>query len=137
MTQSSPAPVVVDASAAVELLTRTTAAGRIEDRLARGVPVAPAHLDAEVLSALFRLARRGAIDEALAGRAVTALARAPIRRYPLAPLLPDAWSMRANVAARDAVYVALARRLGAPLLTADGRLARAPDIGIGVELVGS
>ncbi|MHB1854016.1 MAG: hypothetical protein ACYCS2_03030 [Acidimicrobiales bacterium] len=38
-------------------------------------------------------------------------------------LLPDAWQLRANLTIGDAIYVALARRAGAPLMTADRALA--------------
>jgi len=61
-------------------------------------------------------------------------ARAPFRRDPIPPLLAEAWELRHNVTQRDALYVVLARRLGAALWTADGRLARAPDLGIRLEL---
>jgi predicted nucleic acid-binding protein len=36
---------------------------------------------------------------------------------------------------RDALYVVLARRLDAMLVTADARLARAPDLGVALTLV--
>ena len=67
---------------------------------------------------------------------MAALARAPVRRFPLPPLLLGAWALRANVALRDALYVALARRLGATLVTGDARLARAPEMGVAVTGVG-
>lgn len=47
------------------------------------------------------------------------LARAPIVRFALQPLLTAAWALRHNLALRDGLYVALARRLGALLVTAD------------------
>ena len=40
-------------------------------------------------------------------------------------LTPEAWTMRHNITFTDACYVALARRLNAPLLTTDARLAAA------------
>ena len=40
-------------------------------------------------------------------------------------LLPRVWEMRDNLTAYDAVYVALAQALDAPLLTCDRRLAAA------------
>ena len=43
--------------------------------------------------------------------------------------------LRDNVTYYDALYVALAARLGYPLLTADARLARAPGLPCAVELV--
>ena len=41
-------------------------------------------------------------------------------------LLSRIWELRDNVSAYDATYVAVAEALEAPLVTADGRLARAP-----------
>lgn len=121
---------MVDASAVVELLLRTAAGLAVERAIEDSSLAAPAHLDAEVLSALGRLTRGGEIPEERVAPALEALARAPIRRYPLEPLLAEAWALRTNVSQRDALYVVLARRLGAPLVTADGRLARAPALGV-------
>ncbi|WP_027286580.1 hypothetical protein [Ruania albidiflava] len=50
-------------------------------------------------------------------------------------LLQDAWSRRAALRVSDAQYVALADRLGAPLLTCDARLARAPVGQVKVQLI--
>ena len=127
--------VVLDASAAVELLLGTVAGGRVRRSLRRKSVAVPGHLEAEVLSALGRLARDGAVEEERVGRALAELVRAPFRRFPLAPLVAEAWAARANLALRDALYVTLARRLEATLLTADARLARAPDLGIALTLV--
>lgn len=127
--------VVLDASAAVELLLRTPA-GRLAEAALRGSRVVvPAHFDAEVFSALGRLVRGGNLAEGLMEPILHELARAPFTRYTLRPLLVAAWSLRHNLALRDALYVALARRLEAPLVTADARLAQAPDLGVGVTLV--
>jgi predicted nucleic acid-binding protein len=50
-------------------------------------------------------------------------------------VLPRVWSLRDNLTSYDACYVALAERLGAVLVTADGRLARAPGTRCAVELL--
>ncbi len=127
--------VVLDASAAVELLLGTPAGARADAAL-RGRSVAvPAHFDAEVLSALGRLARGGYLDEGLVEPLLGQLGRAPFVRYALRPLLAAAWGLRHNLALRDAMYVVLARRLGATLVTADARLAQAPALGGAVALV--
>lgn len=129
--------VVVDASAAVELLRRTPAGRQVGQGLRASTAAAPAHFDAEVFSALGRLARERLMNEALVAPALVALARAPIQRLPVPPLLEEAWSLRENVSQRDALYVVLARRLEANLLTADSRLARVPRLGVSVTVVGS
>lgn len=128
--------VVVDASAGVELILATEVGKAAVARIAGNDPVTAAHFDAEVLSALGRLARASEIAEEAVEGALARLARAPFARYPLAPLLAEAWSLRANVTLRDGLYVALARRLGAVLLTTDARLARAPRLPVQVVVAG-
>lgn len=128
--------LVVDASALVELLLNTPLGKRVGAALRGGSLAAPAHVDAEVFSALGRLARAGHVEEHGVGRVLGQLARAPIARYAIAPLLDEAWKLRHNVAQRDALYVVTARRLGAPLVTTDGRLAGAPRLGVTVTVLG-
>jgi len=95
-------------------------------RLATGDALfAPAHLDAEVISALRGLALRAPALQNAAPGAVRHLARLPVRRMPLAPLLERMWELRENVTAYDAAYVALAEQLGATVLTCDAKLAAA------------
>jgi predicted nucleic acid-binding protein len=54
------------------------------------------------------------------------LQEAPLRRIPIAPLLPRIWTLRSNLTAYDAAYVALAEALEASLLTFDTRIQSAP-----------
>jgi predicted nucleic acid-binding protein len=58
-----------------------------------------------------------------------------LHRYPHDFLLPRVWELRESLTAYDAVYVALAEALDAPLLTCDRRLATAPGHQARVELV--
>jgi predicted nucleic acid-binding protein len=95
----------------------------------------PAHFDAEVFSALGRLVRAGDLAEELVEPILAELARAPFVRYTLQPLLVAAWGLRHNLALRDALYVVLARRLSAVLVTGDGRLAQALRLGIETKVV--
>ena len=68
-------------------------------------------------------------------RALSDLADFPFRRYPHDWLLLRVWELRNNVTAYDAVYVALAEALDAPLLTSDRHLAAAAGHHARVELV--
>jgi predicted nucleic acid-binding protein len=57
------------------------------------------------------------------------------RSYPHDLLLPRVWALRHNLTAYDAVYVALAEALDAPLLTRDQRMAAASGHHSRIELV--
>jgi predicted nucleic acid-binding protein len=120
----------------VEMLLGTPAGAQAREHLRGALAASPAHLDAEVLSALGRLVRDRSVEAATMPARLAALARAPFARYPLPPLLAEAWRLRSNLALRDALYVALARRLAATLLSADRRLARSPGLGVAVIVVG-
>ena len=87
--------------------------------------VAPDLLNSEVLHAVRRLERAGAIDHGGADDAARQLELLPIFRYPTTALTERAWSLRQYFTAYDAMYVALAEALETSLVTADARLARA------------
>lgn len=86
---------------------------------------APAHIDAEVLSALGRLQRSGELTIAEAEDALDDQESAPIQRIPIERLLRRAFTVRHNVSLLDALYVVVASDLDAALVTADRRLADA------------
>ena len=116
--------VVVDAALVVDLICDLPAADRFRRPLTDATAVAvPAHLDAEVLSALGRLQRAGQLTRGT--ERVNALSTFGAQRWPLGPLLAPAWNLIHRVAVRDALYVALAISLDATLITSDGRLRRA------------
>jgi predicted nucleic acid-binding protein len=118
---------VVDASVAVlAFLPDDHRHSAVVSRLSKGDAFhAPALLDLEVVSALRGLARA---HRSLAPRVpalIRGLAMAPIRREPVTPeLLTRAWELRDNATIYDALYVALAERLDATLITADAKAAR-------------
>jgi len=120
-----PERLVVDASAMVDLLLSARRAGAIQERLHGHELHAPAHFDAEVLSAIGRLERAGRLSVIDAGRRSEHISTAPLERHPLAPLLRGAWQRRHNLRLVDALYVELAERIAAPLITVDARLAAA------------
>lgn len=53
-------------------------------------------------------------------------ARRGLTRVAVHGVLGRVWELREHLSAYDATYVALAEALEVPLVTADGRLARAP-----------
>ncbi|MCH9702274.1 MAG: PIN domain-containing protein [Actinomycetia bacterium] len=123
---SAPEHVVIDASAMVDLLARTEDRhAAVRARLAHTVMHAPAHFDAEVLSALGRMHRCGLLTVAEVDAALDELGQAPVTRHDLTPLLAGAWSRRDSLRVTDAFYVELANTAGLVLLTTDHRLARA------------
>ncbi len=126
---------VVDASVAVEILLRTPLGLSLADTLDNASLFAPELIDAEVLSALRQSVLRGTLEEARALMAVEDLVRWPFARISHRELALSAWQHYHNVSAYDAFYVATARAYGLLLLTADGRLARAPNLGIVVQTV--
>jgi predicted nucleic acid-binding protein len=116
--------VVVDASAVVDAVCLLGDASRVLEVLdGASATFAPAHIDAEALSAFGRLARADELP--LADRCIEDLREFPVDRLPLPLLVPLAWSLRERIAPKDALYVALALSLDASLLTTDRRLARA------------
>nr|WP_249009863.1 PIN domain-containing protein [Conexibacter sp. DBS9H8] len=119
-----PESVVLDSSAMVEALMGTQLGRATRARL-RGCELhAPAHFDAEVLSAVGRLHRAGELDATIVSTSLNELAVAPIVRHPLAGLLIGAWAARDRLRLVDALYVELSTVLGAVLVTTDARLAR-------------
>jgi predicted nucleic acid-binding protein len=128
--RGGPAPVetvVLDASAAVDLLAGTTLAAATARRLRGTALHVPAHFGAEVLSALGRLHRADALDDDEAGAALDRLAAMPVAEHRVADLLPGAWARRGRLRLVDALYVALADELDALVVTTDRRLARAGE----------
>ena len=130
--------IVVDASAALEVLINAPAAQAIAARFfaPRETLHAPHLLDLEVAQVLRRWERSGALASARAEEALEDLAALPISRYPHAVLLPRIWSLRANATAYDAAYLALAEALDATLVTLDRALASVPGHAARVEVVG-
>lgn len=119
--------VVIDASILVSFyVADDPRREEITQRLGAGNALfAPAHIDAEVASALRGIARSNPVVDQVVPGALRHLAGFPIRRMPIAPLLERIWELRHTITPYDAAYVALAERLNGPLVTCDGKLASA------------
>lgn len=119
--------MVADASALLEYLLGTEAAGPVRDTLrAPGVDLhVPALCDIEVAAGIRRALLRTALRTERAEAALIDYMDLPLSRHGHRPLLPRIFELRANISAYDATYVALAESLTGELLTADRRLARA------------
>jgi predicted nucleic acid-binding protein len=128
--------IVIDASALLELLLRTPAGERVEERVAEENRTlnAPHHIDLEVAHVLRRFVRIGDISAARGQEALDDLAALRLRRFAHISFLNRIWSLRDNLTAYDAAYVALAEELDAILLTADRRLAHASGHCAAIEL---
>jgi predicted nucleic acid-binding protein len=127
---SGPSQITIDASAFVELLLRTPTGLAIARIVAGADLVAPDVINPEVMQSLRGLERGGKLTGERATKAISRLTHSDLTRVPSVGLLEDAWTLRANVSAYDACYVALARALDCPLLTTDAPLRRAPGLGV-------
>jgi len=85
---------------------------------------APALVDIEVTQTLRGLLRAAKIDLETAELGRDELTQLGIRRHPDSHLLRRSWELRDICTVYDALYVALAEGLDAPLITRDARLAR-------------
>lgn len=96
---------------------------------------APHLVDAEAGHVLRRAVAGRQLSAAAAAAALADLADMPLRRAGHVGLLARAWALRSNLTFYDALYVALAERLGMTLLTLDRRLAEAPGTKAEIDLL--
>lgn len=121
--------VVVDASVVVAALIDTGPNGTwAEAVLGDGPLVAPHLLPAEVANILRRMSGSGKITSDVAALAHEDMLALTITMFPYEHVASRVWSLRSNVTAYDAWYVALAESLDAPLATLDRRLVNAPTL---------
>ena len=126
--------IVVDASAVVEVVAHRRI-DALPGRLDQGGTLhAPHLLDVEVTNAIRGLVSRAEISVYAASSARTDAAEMSITLYPHALLLERAWQLRDMLSTYDAVYVALAELLPAPLITCDARLAATHGHSAEIEL---
>ena len=119
---------VVDASVAVKWLVAEDDAD-IADRLAASGQElhAPRLMASEAANALWRKARTGQMERADAGAALAWMAEMPLRWHDDETVGADALrlALALDHAVYDCVYLALAHRIGATVVTADRRFVTA------------
>ncbi len=118
--------IVVDASAVVAALAGPPDPDLVLRLAEADVWHAPHLLDTEILHVLRRLVITGGLTAHRAAGVRERFAGLTVDRHPHGPLSERVWELRHNLSAYDATYVALAEILDLPLVTCDGRLARAP-----------
>jgi predicted nucleic acid-binding protein len=131
--------IVLDASAVVAVLVgQGPGAERIRQRVeSPGQSLHVPHvMDLEALHALRRQTLLGTLSGRRSAEAIEDFKNLAFVRYPHATLVDRIWSLKDNLTAYDAAYVALAEALNAPLVTMDARLAQAPGIRAVVEVYG-
>ncbi|MGB7180466.1 MAG: type II toxin-antitoxin system VapC family toxin [Burkholderiaceae bacterium] len=129
--------IVLDASAALELLLNSRLAAQVATRVFETNQSlhAPHLIDVEVAQVLRRLVLRNDIDSCRADNAFRDLADLNITRYPHQMLLPRIWELRSNATVYDAAYLVLAEALDATLLTCDKALENIPGHRGDVEIL--
>ena len=135
---------VIDASVAAKWLLPEDGSDQASALLADALLV-PDLLFAEVANIFWKKQVRGEMDAATADAAARWLMQAPLQVHPCAGLTAEAvgLAIRLQHPAYDCFYLALARRTGCPLVTADRRLvarcrrADAVDLAALVVLLGS
>jgi predicted nucleic acid-binding protein len=129
--------IVIDASALLEFLLQTPLGKRVEKRLFVDDDEfhAPHLVDVEVVQGLRRLVRTREVSADRAAEALADLGDLDLHRHAHLDLLGRVWRLRDNITAYDAMYVALAEALNAPIVTCDGPLADAPGRRAKIELI--
>jgi predicted nucleic acid-binding protein len=116
--------IVADASVIADLVLWRGDAAALADLLLGEEPVvAPALVDLEVAQVLRRWNRSGELADERARQAVLDLLDLPVARQPHDLLLDRVWTLRHDLTAYDAAYLALAELVDARLVTFDRGLA--------------
>ena len=129
--------IVADASAGLDLLLRSPKAAALDDLLLSSTAAlhAPHLIDVEITQALRRLVLSRDLGERRAAQAIEDFRGLRIERHAHRDLVTRAWQLRSAMTAYDAMYVALAEALEAPLVTCDMKLSRAHGHGAIVRAV--
>ncbi|WP_433535190.1 type II toxin-antitoxin system VapC family toxin [Micromonospora sp. CA-249363] len=129
--------IVVDASVLADALVDDGPVGDAARAELAGDPhwAAPSHLLVEVMSVIRGKVLGGKLGLARAQEAIDTLPSLVIDEVGVAMLVDRMWQMRGNVTAYDAAYVAAAELMACPLVTGDGRLAKASGIRCEIRLL--
>lgn len=111
--------IVIDASILLEILLRRPVAEDIEATIGTSTMGAPHLIDLEVLNTLRHFERKGSLQRNEVPDRVDDLRSLGLVRFAHEPLLTRVVQLRHNLTSYDAVYLALAEALNAPLLTRD------------------
>ncbi len=120
--------VIVDASVSVKLLVDEPDSDAARELAASGQELhAPRLMASEAANALWRKAQVGEIERADAGAAMALLRDMPLRWNDDETVIPDAvrLALALDHPVYDCVYLALAHRIGATVVTADRRFVMA------------
>jgi len=127
--------LVADASVVVAALVDGGPVGTwAASLLASDDLAAPQLMPVEAANILRRSALVGDTTDEVASLAHADLLELRVALFPYGALAERVWELRRNVTAYDALYVALAEALQAPLATLDARLTRAPGLGCALLL---
>jgi predicted nucleic acid-binding protein len=128
--------LVLDASVALEVLTRTNLGVRVAERLPLAGEIhAPHLLDVEFLHIVRKLVIADKTTAAAAQEILDVFGQWRIVRHAHTQHIPRMWELRDSVTAYDAAYIALAEALDSPLWTCDAKLSRAHGHRAKIELL--
>ncbi len=118
--------IVIDASIALKWVLEEQGSEAAEELLEKDL-AAPSLWLLEAANALWRRTVRGELTQADAEERLTELTKAPVASVPLEQDLPEAMrlAVQLNHPVYDCLYLALAKRLGTYVVTADTRFGQA------------
>jgi predicted nucleic acid-binding protein len=125
---------VLDSSAYIVFRSQSCPQG-LRQRLAGLITAhVPDVFDSEVMNVARHRHLAGRFDHPAVAEIVAHLRAGQFSRHPVRTMLDEMWTLHDNLTMYDAAYVALAARLGLPLVTADRNLAAAPLLPCAVEV---
>jgi len=123
--------IVLDASAGVGIALQSPIGRQLQAKIPAGATTwVPEHYFVEIAGVLRRDEINRRHSAARVQVALDRLLAAPVRRVSVLPLVGKAWSLRHNMTVADALYVVVAKHLGAELVTTDLKLANSPTLPI-------